>query len=581
LRTFRPVLQDVWRTEKSLLWTRVSPGPLKVGQACAATACGLVSEIANDDAGIRAAATARMAPTTAPMQRPYTRAHGCGNMIVTRVVGSARVRAMRQLTSLDAQFLAIENGRNLGHVSGLSIYDPTTAPGGILDSARMCAVLTERLHLLPPFRWRLAEVPLGLDHPYWIEDPDFDIEYHVRELGLPAPGDDRQLAEQVARLHSRALDRARPLWELYVIQGLKGGHVAVFTKIHHAAVDGMSGTEILSVLLDPTPSGRELPPAPDAQAPPPAPGQLEMLGRGMVGMPLHQLRALRAVPQTLAHLDAIPGVQDIPGAPTVARITRRLGRIGRPARDGGMLESPRAHAPRMVFNGPVSAHRRVAFGTLSLKTVKEIKNAQGTTVNDVIVAICAGGLRAWLQEHGELPDDPLVAMIPVSVRTPEQRGTFGNRVSTMAVAIPTDLDDPLERLAAAHEALRSAKDAHSAIPATLMQDAAQFVPPAIHARASRVTLRLSARNAVSPIFNVVISNVPGSATPLYSAGARLLANYPVSAVADGMGLNITVLSYEDRLDFAIVADREQVSDAWPLMDALGVALNELKAASAK
>jgi diacylglycerol O-acyltransferase len=484
---------------------------------------------------------------------------------------------MRQLTSLDAQFLAIENGRNLGHVSGLSVYDPSTAPDGVLNADRMCAVLTERLHLLPPFRWRLAEVPLGLDHPYWIEDPEFDIEYHVRELALPAPGDERQLAEQVARIHGRALDRAHPLWELYVIQGLKKGRVGVFTKIHHAAIDGMSGAEILGVLLDPSPEGRVLPPAPDGGPPAPAPGQLEMLQRGLLGLPRQQLRMLNALPRTLAHLDSIPGVQDIPGAPTLARVTRRLGRIGRPARDGGMLEAPRSKAPRTVFNGPVSSHRRVAFGTLSLTTVKNIKNATGTTVNDVVVTVCAAALRSWLDERRELPDAPLVAMIPVSVRTAEERGTFGNRVSTMAVAIPTDVAGPLERLEAAHEALRSAKERHRAVPATLLQDATRFVPPAIHARASRVTLRLSTRNAVTPIFNVVISNVPGSPTPLYCAGARLLANYPVSAVADGMGLNITVLSYEDRLDFAIVADREQVPDAWPLMDALGVALDELEA----
>jgi diacylglycerol O-acyltransferase len=484
---------------------------------------------------------------------------------------------MRQLTSLDAQFLAIENGRNLGHVSGLSVYDPSTAPGGVLDADRMCALLTERLHLLPPFRWRLAEVPLGLDHPYWIEDPDFDVEYHVRELALPKPGDERQLAEQVARIHGRALDRAHPLWELYVIHGLKGGNVGVFTKIHHAAIDGMSGAEILGVLLDPSPDGREIPPAPSNGAPSPAPGQLAMLQRGLLGLPRQQLRALNALPRTLAHLDAIPGVQDIPGAPALARATRRIRRLGRPARDGGILEAPRTKAPRTIFNGMVSPHRRVAFGTLSLTTVKEIKNATGTTVNDVVVTICAGALRAFLEQRRDLPEQPLVAMIPVSVRSAEERGTFGNRVSTMAVAIPTDVADARQRLLAAHEALRSAKERHRAIPASLMQDATQFIPAAIHARASRVTLRLSTRNLVNPVFNVVISNVPGSPTPLYCAGARLLANYPVSAVTDGMGLNITVLSYEDRLDFAVVADREQVPDAWPLMDALEESLNELKA----
>jgi diacylglycerol O-acyltransferase / wax synthase len=484
---------------------------------------------------------------------------------------------MRQLTSLDAQFLAIENGRNLGHVSGLSIYDPSTAPDGVLTVERMCALLAERLHLLPPFRWRLAEVPLGLDHPYWFEDPDFDIEYHVRELALPKPGDDRQLAEQVARIHSRQLDRAHPLWELYVIQGLSEGRVGVFTKIHHAAIDGVSGAEILGVLLDPAPEGREVPPAPANGPVPRAPGQLEMLQRGILGIPRQQLRMLNALPRTVAHLDAIPGVQGIPGAPTLAKITRRLGRLGRAPRDGGMLEPPRSKPPRTLFNGPVSAHRRVAFGSLSLTTVKDIKNATATTVNDVVVTVCAGALRTFLADMGELPDTPLVAMIPVSVRTAEERGTFGNRVSTMAVAIPTDVADPLERLRAAHEALRSAKERHKAVPASLMQDATRFVPPAIHARASRVTLRLSARNVATPVFNVVISNVPGSPTPLYSAGARLLANYPVSAVTDGMGLNITVLSYEDRLDFAIVADREQVPDAWPLMDALTGALDELAA----
>jgi len=473
----------------------------------------------------------------------------------------------------------MEDGRTHGHVSGLAIFDPSTAPGGVLTAERMIAVLEERLHLLPPFRWRLAPVPLGLDHPYWIEDPDFDLEYHVRELALPAPGDDHQLAEQVARIHARPLDRARPLWEMYVIQGLQDGRVAVFTKIHHAAIDGVSGAEILGVLLDPSPAGRAVPSAPTQTPPSPAPDQFAMLARGLAGIPRQQLRAWRAVPRTLAHLDAIPGVGGIPGAPTVARITRRLGRVGRRSRDGGVLEAPRSRPPRMTINGPVSPHRRIAFGTLSLTDVKAVKTALHATVNDVVVAMCAGALRSWLIERGELPEDPLVAMIPVSVRAAQERGTYGNRVSTMAVAIPTNLDEPLARVAAAHEAMRSAKDHHRAVPASLLQDATQFIPPAIIARASRVTMRLAARNAVTPLFNVVISNVPGSPTPLYSAGARLLANYPVSAIAHGVGLNITVLSYEDRLDFAIVTDRDQVADPWPLIDALGADLEALKAAA--
>ncbi|MGA2010057.1 MAG: wax ester/triacylglycerol synthase family O-acyltransferase [Solirubrobacteraceae bacterium] len=473
----------------------------------------------------------------------------------------------------------MEDGRTHGHVSGLSIYDPSSAPGRVLTAERMTEVLQERIHLLPPFRWRLALVPLGLDHPYWIEDPDFDLEYHVRELALPAPGDDHQLAEQVARIHARPLDRARPLWEMYVIQGLQDGRVAVFTKIHHAAIDGVSGAEILSVLLDPSPAGRTIAPAPAHVPAAPAPDQFAMLARGLAGIPRQQLRTWRAVPRTLAHLDAIPGVAGVPGATTVARVTRRVGRIGRGARDGGVLEAPRSRPPRMTINGPVSPHRRVAFATLSLTEVKAVKTALGATVNDVIVAMCAGALRSWLIERGELPEEPLVAMIPVSVRTAQERGTYGNRVSTMAVTIPTHLGDPLARVAAAHETMRSAKEHHRAVPASLLQDATQFIPPAVIARASRVTTRLAARNAVTPLFNIVISNVPGSPTPLYSAGARLLANYPVSAIAHGIGLNITVLSYEDRLDFAIVTDRVQVPDPWPLIDALRAELTALAAAA--
>jgi diacylglycerol O-acyltransferase len=201
------------------------------------------------------------------------------------------------------------------------------------------------------------------------------------------------------------------------------------------------------------------------------------------------------------------------------------------------------------------------------------------TVNDTVVAICAGAMRTFLEERGELPEEPLVAMIPVSVRTKEQVGTYGNRVSTLGVPIPTHLADPLERLHFAHEAMRSAKEHHKAVPADLLQDATAFIPPAIVGRAARVTLRISAREMLAPLFNIVISNVPGSPLPLYCGGAKLLAQYPVSAVTHGLGLNITVLSYEDRLDFAIVADREMVPDAWPLMETLGAELQALKAAA--
>lgn len=472
---------------------------------------------------------------------------------------------MRQLTSLDAQFLAVEDGRNHAHVSSLAVYDPSTAPGGKLTLDALRALIRERLHLTPPFRWRLVEVPLGLDYPYWIDDPDFDLEFHVRELALPAPGDERQLAEQVARIHARALDRAHPLWELYLIQGLERGRVALLTKVHHAAVDGLSGAEIIGALLDPSPEGRELPPPPAERSGERPPSRLELLGRGVAGLPRQPLRALRSLPRALPNLDNVPTVRSLPGVRTLGAVTTRVAGL---RGDGGVLERPDLRAPRLSLNGRITPHRRFAFGSLALDEVKAIKNELGFTVNDVVVAICAGALRRRLEARGERPDEPLLAMIPISVRAPEEQGTFGNRVSTLIVPLPTDEPDPRRRLERTHEVLLTAKERHRALPATLLQDANHFIPPALLTRASRAIGSLATSDPLDPGINVVISNVPGSPAPLFCAGARLEAQYPVSVVLDGVGLNITVLSYRGSLDFGVVGDRELVPDAWELIDDL-------------
>jgi WS/DGAT/MGAT family acyltransferase len=486
---------------------------------------------------------------------------------------------VRQLTSLDAQFLALEDRHNHGHVGGLTILEAATVSGEPFTAQRVADMLTTRLHLLPPFRWRLAEVPLGIDHPYWIDDPEFDLEYHVRELALPDPGDDRQLAEQVARIHSRPLDRSRPLWELYVIHNVAGGRVGMFTKIHHSAIDGMSGAEILSVVLDLEPEGRVIaPPDPDGR-PARVPGGLELFGRGLANLPRRPLRTLRGLPPMVANLDTLPGVGAIPGTATVARVSRRIARLIPGVEPGEVLEMPRTIAPRTVFNGPISGHRRVSFATLPLDEVKAVKNRFGVTVNDVVVAIGAGAVRRWLLDHAELPDRPLTAMIPLSVRTPEQFGTFGNRISMMGVPIPTDEPDPLLRLRRTHEVLRSAKERHRGVPASILQDVTRSIPPAVFARASRTVLGLVSRGPVAPVWNLCISNVPGVPMPLYCAGARVLNEYPISVIADGMGLNITVLSYQGQMDFGIVADREQMPDAWPLVDNLRDELATLLAIS--
>jgi WS/DGAT/MGAT family acyltransferase len=480
---------------------------------------------------------------------------------------------VQQLTGLDTSFLNLETPTTYGHVSGLAIFDPSTAsvPATVEDVKRL---IQERIHLLPPYRRRLVEVPFGLDHPYWIEDPDFDLDFHVRHMGLPPPGDRRQLAEQVARIVARPLDRSRPLWELYVIEGLEGGLVAQLTKIHHCAIDGVSGAELLTTLLDLTPEPRKVEPPRRAWRPEPKPTELEMWLRGVWAVAGTPRKGFRLVRKSIRHLPALSrslGFGPLPGESLLDRV---LGRKPDP-----MLSQEPVATPHTVFNGRITPHRRFAYGSLSLDEVKEIKKLRGVTVNDVVMALCAGALRRYLELRRELPAEPLVAMVPVSVRTEAQKGSFGNQVSSMTASLHTHVADPLQRLDRIHESMRIAKEQHQALPATLLQDFAQFAPPAVAARAARVVARAAVANWMEVPFNVVISNVPGPQFPLYGFGARLVANYPVSAINDGIGLNITVQSYDGSLDFGVIGCRELVPDVWDLIDYLRDALGELREAA--
>jgi WS/DGAT/MGAT family acyltransferase len=481
---------------------------------------------------------------------------------------------MRQLTSLDAQFLALESTNQTGHVAGLAILDPSTTPSGDLTLADVCRLMDERQPLLPPLRWRLMEVPFGLDYPYWLEDPDFDLDFHVRELALPPGGTREKLAEQVARIVSRPLDRSRPLWELYLIHGLEDGQKAILTKIHHAVIDGLSGAEIMGVLYDLAPEGRDLP-EPQADGAERKPTELEMLTRGLLGFPRYPLRMLRSLPRALPNLDESPVFAGIPGAGLVAKVADRLTRpISN--RESGVLAHTTYKAPKTRFNGRISPHRRFAFGQLDLDEVKAVKNRHRCTVNDVVVSICAGAVRSWLLDHDDLTPDPLVVQVPVSVRTDEEMGTYGNRIMLMSAPFFTNEPDAKRRLEKTHRALAAMKEHHRALPAELLQDANHFIPPAVFARAARATFAISTSGPGRPTWNLVVSNVPGPQSPLYCAGARLVANYPVSVITDGMGLNITVMSYDGHMDFGIVADREQMPDLWSMLDRLRGSLEELK-----
>jgi WS/DGAT/MGAT family acyltransferase len=477
---------------------------------------------------------------------------------------------VKQLTGLDATFLYMETPSQFGHVSSVSVYE---RPEGDYDPlAAWRTQIEQRLHLLEPLRRRLVNVPFGLDHPFWIEDPDFDLDFHVRHTAVPPPGSDEQLAELVARIIGRPLDRSRPLWETYVIEGLADDRFAVLTKVHHATIDGASGAELLTLMLDAAPEGDAIHAPAEGWHPAAAPSDTEVLARAVANLVRKPGRALVLSARLAREIGQATRNPVMVGMANQWRDSLRgpIGRvlnIGR-TRDTDHDPSPNRltlRAPKTPFNGPITAHRKFAMRSTSLDTIKSIKNSLGATVNDVVMAVCAGGLRGYLEHHGALPEEPLVAMVPVSIRTGQETEKWTNRVSGLLAVIPTDEKDPIERVRRVHESMMSGKQLFDAIPAEMLTDFSQFPPPAVFSRAMRVATRLSAGRMGSPA-NLVISNVPGPRQPLYAAGARLEHYYPVSAVVDGQGLNITVQSYLDTLDFGLVSCRELVPDVDFLLD---------------
>jgi diacylglycerol O-acyltransferase / wax synthase len=494
---------------------------------------------------------------------------------------------LQQLTGVDASFLNLETNAAFGHVSSLNIFDPGDVPGAAGFEATK-SLIAERIEQLAPFRRRLVEVPMGLDLPYWTDDPDFDLDYHVRHHAVPPPGTDEQLAEVVARIVARPLDRRRPLWELYVIEGLEGGRIAQLTKIHHATIDGASGAQMLGVLLDTDPSFRPSTDPDTLTAVPGAriPTDTELLQRTAVEYLRRPEKMVRLTVRTLRELGQSTGsggllaladlvAQPMPG--TMGKEMRKRLR-GRRITDRAPALPP-TPAPRTPFNASITPHRRFAFTSMPLAQAKVVRQATGATFNDVVLAICAGALRRYLARHEALPDEPLIAMVPVSIRTGGEGDTYQNRVSGLLTNLATDIDDPLERLAEIRRSMISAKADFAAIPAETLQDFTQFAPPALAARAMRMYARTRIADRFNPPFNLIISNVPGPTEPLYSAGGKLLHFYPVSAVVDGQGLNITVQSYNGKLDFGLIAARDLVPDLWDLTEMIHDALDELVAAA--
>ncbi len=468
---------------------------------------------------------------------------------------------MYQLGGLDTLFLNLETNAVPMHVGSLTILNPKSDRAD-LSFRGIRGIVEARLHLLPMFRRRLLTTPLNLDQPYWIEDPDFDIERHVRHRVLPAPGGDRELAELVSDVMATRLDRERPLWKLYYIEGLKGGRVALLTKLHHACVDGVSGAELLTHLLDVEATPRRIEPPETPWIPdefPPPWRVAWVTARHLLARPGEMLRLLR---------------ETTPIAMTIGRTAlaqRRARQAARPeqAHDGNA-------APRTRFNCTITSRRSYAFRSLSLADVKMVKNAYGVSVNDVILCLCAQALREYLAELGELPDSALIAGVPMSVRSDAERGSGGNRVTMARTSLFTDIADPVERLGALHRRMGDVKSGMKAIPASLMLDWAHAPPPAVMTQAARLYENYGVQDHMSPPFNVVISNVPGPSRPLYLNGAEVEASFPVSIPYHGLACNITVFSYRDSLDVGITAHRPTVPDPERLIDGMRRALASLK-----
>jgi diacylglycerol O-acyltransferase len=470
---------------------------------------------------------------------------------------------MQQLTAQDAQFLYIETGNNLTHVMGVNIYDPSTAPGGKVRFKDIIEHIEGRLMYSPVFKRRLMRLPLDFDHPYWVEDEFFDVEHHMFHSRLPDPGDWRQFCIHLARHFSRPMDMNRPLWDMYVIEGLdriKGvpkGAYAIATRVHHAAIDGASAMHFFSALSDRDAKGTpalDLQPLTEDSGPSPSPSTVTVLNRALVS----NIQSPVKMASTL--LKFSPAIFD--------SILQAIGSDGSKSRK----------VPQTRFNQPVSPHKMFEATQFKLDDLKRIKNdTEGATIDDVVLAICSGALRSYLEHHGELPEDPLVAIAPINARG-RSRGAQapGNNISAMSVALPTNVADPLERLQIVRDTTQKTKAAKSGISARLMTDLSKHVPAATMAGVARL---VAGGRFTSKLCNLFVSNVPGPQHALYMNGARLLHTYGMAPLADGMGLFIATPSYNGEMTFSIISAREIMPDIEFFRECIDASFAELLAAT--
>ena len=456
-----------------------------------------------------------------------------------------------RLTGLDSSFLHLERDSAHMHVAGCMVFE-----GPAPTHEELIEQIDSRLHLVPRYRQRLAFVPFNQGRPVWVDDPHFKASFHVRHTALPRPGGDDELARLAGRVFSQPLDRSRPLWELWLVEGLADGRFALLSKTHHALVDGVSGVDIATVLFDSSPDPMPVA-APEREwIPRPLPSGTQLLADALVEravMPAEIARGVRA---------ALRGPRAVGG-----RLAQSLAGLGAMAWTG--LQA----APTSPFNVRIGPHRRFAWVQGDLAEFKAVKNALGGTVNDVVLAVVAGGLGRYMRLHGYSTDDVVLrAMVPVSVRADVERGALGNRVAAMWAPLPVGVTDPVARLQTISAAMKDVKASGQAVGAEVLTALSGFAPPTIMAQAARLQAR-------QRLFNLVVTNVPGPQHPLYVLGRELIALYPMVPLAENTALGIAIMSYNGQLNFGLTADFDALADVETLVDELTSAIEELVGAA--
>lgn len=470
---------------------------------------------------------------------------------------------MRQLQGMDASFVALETRNSPMHIGSILIYNPATAPGGFVRFKDILRFFESRMQLSRTMRQRLVRVPFDLDYPYWIEDPDFDLEYHVRHVALPRPGDWRQLCIQAARIFARPLDLTRPPWEFTVVEGLDNvpgvtpGSYAMVTKVHHAAIDGMSGIDLMEALhtLDPNAAA---PQQSDTWQPEDVPNVATLLGKSWLNNIMNPARQLEVAAR------AVPGI-----AKAIKGLAAKEFRL-----HGEMI------APKTRLNGVIGSARVVEGRSFALADIKAIRElAPGCKVNDVFLAVIGGALRKYLKAHDDLPASTLTAMAPISVRAKDEKGDMGNQVAAMIAPLGTHIEDPVERLRYVHSQTTNSKAMTDAIGARNMTEMSKVSPALFMALGAQLYTRMGLADRVRAPFNTVVTNVPGPPVPIYSSGARLESMMGLLCLTDGMGVGHVVQSYCKEATIAFTACRKLLPDPDFYVQCLEESFAELREAA--